>query len=127
MKIILVDAVNVFVSKEGKIFEEMSELLEEYPNRKIILTGADEKQQVVFGLDKMPYEVFTLNHNPEKIDPSYYRKTLEYFNLDSEDVIYFEHDKAAVESAESVGIKTYYYNKDKRDVVDLKGFLDNNV
>jgi hypothetical protein len=29
----------------------------------------------------MPYEVFTLKHNPEKTDPSYYVRMLEYFNL----------------------------------------------
>ena len=41
MKTILVDAVNTFVIKGDGIFKEMSELLEQYPNRKIILTNAD--------------------------------------------------------------------------------------
>jgi len=72
MKTILVDAVDGFVIEgEGsfKIFKEMQDLLENFPNRKIILTGANDEQYKKFGLDKMPYEVFTLKHNPEKNRP----------------------------------------------------------
>ena len=43
MKTILVDAVYTFVSDTGEIFREMFELLEKYPNRKILLTGADDE------------------------------------------------------------------------------------
>ena len=75
MKTILVDAVSCFVSEEGEIFKEMYELLETYPNKKIILTGANDEQFKEFGLDKMSYEVFTLKHNPEKTDPE--KKDLE--------------------------------------------------
>ena len=39
MKTILVDAVDCFVSDTGEIYKEMHELLETYPNKKIILTG----------------------------------------------------------------------------------------
>ncbi|KKU10956.1 MAG: hypothetical protein UX14_C0006G0001, partial [Parcubacteria group bacterium GW2011_GWF1_45_5] len=62
MKTILVDAVNAFViESEGsfKIFKEMHDLLETFPNRKIILTGANDEQFKQFGLNTMPYEVFT--------------------------------------------------------------------
>ena len=69
MKTILVDAVYTFVSEQGKIFQEMLNLLEKYSNKKIILTGANDEQFKKLGLDKMPYEVFTLKHNPEKTDP----------------------------------------------------------
>ena len=69
MKTILVDAINAFVLKGEGIFTQMHELLEQYPNKKIILTGANDEQLKKFGLDKMPYEVFTLKHDPEKTDP----------------------------------------------------------
>jgi HAD superfamily hydrolase (TIGR01509 family) len=124
MKTILVDAVDCIVSPTGEIFKEMHELIETYPNKKIILTGANDEQFKTFGLDKMPYEVFTLKHDPEKTDPLYYTKILEYFNLKVEDVIYFEHNPKAVESAESIGIKTYFYDNDVKDLVGLKGFLN---
>ena len=75
MKTILVDAVNAFViESEGsfKIFKEMQEILDNFKNRKIIITGANDEQLKKFCLDKMPYEVFTLKHNPEKTEPRYY-------------------------------------------------------
>ena len=127
MKTILVDAVNALIIKEEGIFEEMYNLLEKYPNRKIVLTGANEEEQKKFGFEDVPYEFFTLSHNPEKSDPEYYRKMLEKFSLNVEDVIYFEHNEDAVKSAESVGIKTYHYVKDKRDIEALENFLSNNL
>lgn len=76
MKTILVDAINAFIIKGEGIFEEMFQLLEKYPNRKIILTGANDEETERFGLNKVPYEVFTLKHNPDKIDPAYYKTML---------------------------------------------------
>ncbi len=92
MKTILVDAVDAFVieTEDGfKIYEPMRKMLDEFPNIKIILTGANDKQFKKFGLDKMPYEVFTLKHDPEKTNPEYYKKMLEHFNLKPEDVVCF--------------------------------------
>jgi len=127
MKTILVDAVDAFVSAEGVIFKEMHDLLETYPNKKILLTGANDEQFKKFGLDKMPYEVFTLKHNPEKTDPKYYEMILEHFALSKDNVIYFEHNPKAVESAQSVGIKTHYYDPEKKDLKALKDFLTENL
>lgn len=127
MKIILVDAVNAFVLEGQGIFQEMHTLLESYLNPKIILTGANDEQFIKFGLDKMPYPVFTLKHNPEKTDPAYYQTMLEKFNLQAEDVVYFEHNPDAVKSAEQVGIKTWHYDKEKKDLIGLKQFLDANL
>ncbi|MEK6903757.1 MAG: HAD hydrolase-like protein [Nanoarchaeota archaeon] len=129
MKTILVDAVDTFVIENDDafiIFREMHDLLETFPNRKIILTGANDEQFKKFGLDKMPYEVFTLKHNPEKTDPKYFEIMLKQFGLNKEDVIYFEHNLQAIKSAESMGIKSYYYNPDRKDLGALKKFLDEN-
>jgi len=127
MKTILVDAINAFVIKGEGIFKEMHELLEQYPNKKFILTGANDEQMEKFGLNDMPYEVFTLKHNPEKTNPKYFEIMLTHFNLDANDVIYFEHHEDAVKSAESVGIKTFYYDKDLKDLDALKKFIDENI
>jgi FMN phosphatase YigB (HAD superfamily) len=127
MKTILVDAVDCFVSQAGVIFTEMYTLLETYPNRKIILTGANDEQFKRFGLDKMPYEVFSLKHNPEKTDPLYYVKMLEYFNLKKDDVVYFEHNPDAVRSAQLAGIVSYFYDNNAKDLGALKDFLDKNL
>jgi HAD superfamily hydrolase (TIGR01509 family) len=125
MKTILVDAVNALVIKDQGIFKEMHELLDQYPNKKIIVTNADDEQILKFGLDKVPYEVFTLKHNPEKTDPEYFRILMKKYNLAPEDIIYFEHNNEAVKSAQSLRINTYYYNPEKKDLAALKEFLNN--
>lgn len=61
MKTILVDAVDAFVIEGEGIYKPMYDLLEAYPNVKIILTGANDSQIEQFGLTNMPYELFTLN------------------------------------------------------------------
>ena len=130
MKTILVDAVDTFVieTENGfEIFEPMRKMLDEFPNRKIILTGANDEQFKKFGLNKMPYEVFTLKHNPEKTDPRYYETMLKNFDLKLEDVVYFEHNPDAVKSAQSIGIKTHFWDNEKRPLRELVIFLEHNT
>lgn len=127
MKTILVDAIHGLIDVEGNVFGEMHEMLEGFPNKKIILTGANDEQMEKFKLNDAPYEVFTLKHDPEKTDPKYYEMMLEHFNLKAEDVIYFEHAEDAVKSAQSVGIKTYFYDSEKKDLESLKKFLVDNL
>lgn len=130
MKTILVDAVDAFVVETENgfaIYEPMRKMLDEYPNTKIILTGANDEQFKKFGLDKMPYEVFTLKHDPEKTNPECYKKMLEHFTLTSEDVVYFEHNPEAVKSAESVGIRTHFWDNEKRPLEELSSFLEHST
>jgi len=127
MKTILVDAIDGLISDTGEVFQEMYELLETYPHTKIILTGADDEGFKKYKLDQAPYQVFTLKHNPEKTDPTYFKMLFEHFGLKPEEVIYFEHNREAVKSAESVGIVSYWYDHEKKDLVALKEFLDKNV
>lgn len=129
-KVILVDAVHTLVVEDEKgfsVFDEMHTLLETFPNRKIVLTGANDEQYRVFGLQNVPYEVFTLKHNPEKTDPEYYQKLLQSFDLKPEQVVYFEHDRQAVQSAESVGIVSYWYDSEKKDLKSLENFLEQHL
>jgi FMN phosphatase YigB (HAD superfamily) len=127
MKTILVDGISCLILKDGTLFEEMHQLLEQYPNSKLVLTGANEEQWEQFNLDISPYEVFTLKHDPEKTDPQYFIILLNNFGLKPEDVIFFEHNKDAARTAESVGINTYFYDDTKRDLVALKEFIDSSL
>lgn len=127
MKTILVDGISGLILKNGTLQQEMYEMLEQYPNPKIVLTGANDEQWKAFNLDISPYEVFTLKHNPEKTDPKYFEILLEKYNLSSDDVIYFEHSQLAADSAASVGIKTYFYDHTDQDMVALKEFIDANL
>ena len=130
MKTIFVDAVGTFIVEDDNKFEisqGMFNLLERYVNKKIILTNANDKQIEEFGLNKAPYEFFTLKHNPDKIDPEYFKILLEKFSLNKNEVIYFEHNIYAVKSAQSIGINAYFYDENKKDLESLKKFLDENL
>lgn len=127
MKTILVDAVETFLVKEEGIFTEMHELLEEYPNRKIVLTMAPPDLQKIYEMENLPYEVWSSNLEPKKSDPKFYEEMLAHYKLKPESVVYFEHDPKAVESAESVGILTHYYDPRARDLSTLREFLDANL
>lgn len=127
MKTILVDAINTLVFPNWKIDQELYNLLEEYPNPKLVLSNANQEQIKNFWLDKIPYELFTLSHNPEKTNPDYYQKLLEEYNLSTEDVVYFEHNPDAVSTAQSIGVTTLYFDKDKRELDQVRNFLDKNL
>lgn len=124
MKTILVDAIHCFVIKDEGINKSLQKMLDKYKNKKIILTGANDEEMEKFDLDKMPYEVFTMKHDPDKTDPKYYEMFLSKFNLKAEDVVYFEHDEKAAETARSIGIKTHVYEAEKKDLIALEVFFD---
>ncbi len=127
MKTILVDAFNTFVIKNHGIDQDMYKLLETFPNKKIILTNANDEELIKFGLVNLPYELFSLKHEPNKTDPKYYEIMFERLGLKREDVAYFEHNLAAVESARSLGINTYRFDHEKRDLDELKNFILKNI
>ncbi len=130
MKTILVDALHSLAIKTengSEIDQTMFDILESFPNPKIILTNANEGESKQFGFDKLPYEIFSLAHNPDKTDPKYYETMLAHFGISIDDVIYFEHTPEAVESAKSVGIKTLFFDCKKRDLGELKEFLNSNL
>ncbi len=124
MKTILVDAIDGLILKDGTVFEEMHQLLEKYPNPKLVLTGANDEQFKEFNLNRSPYEVFTLKHDPEKTDPKYFEILLNKYELQPSEVVYFEHNQEAAEVATQAGIKTMFYDCSKRDLKELKEFLD---
>ena len=127
MKTILVDAIDGLILKDGTVFEEMHQLLEKYPNPKLVLTGDNDEQFKEFNLNRSPYEVFTLKHDPEKTDPKYFEILLNKYNLKPSEVVYFEHNKEAAEVATQAGIKTMFYDCSKRDLKELKEFLDTSL
>ena len=127
MKTILLDAIDVIILEDGTVFEEMHQLLEKYPNPKLVLTGANDEQFKEFNLNRSPYEVFTLKHDPEKTDPKYFEILLNKYELQPSEVVYFEHNQEAAEVAKQAGIKTMFYDCSKRDLKELKVFLDSNL
>jgi FMN phosphatase YigB (HAD superfamily) len=127
MKTILVDAMGAYVYEGEGVYQPLHELLESYPNKKIVLTMAPDDLMKKWGLDTLPYDVFTSRLDPKKVDPLYYEHVLSEYKLAPSDVVYCEHDKLAVESARSLGIVTHWYDSDARDLDALKAFLDKNL
>lgn len=127
MKTILVDAINTFVIKDQGIDQEIFDLLESFPHRKIVVTNADDDRLAESDFAEVPYEIFTLSNDPAKTDPEYFRQLLGHLMLEAEDVVYFEHNPGAVESAESVGITSYYFDPEKRDIGALQNFLQQEI
>lgn len=126
MKTILVDAYKTLVF-DGKVFEEMNKLLDKFPNPKIILTNANDEEIIELGLVNLPYELYTLKHNPDKTNPEFFIKFLKDKNLKPGDCVYFEHTLEAVESARSLGIMSYHYDESKKNLVALNKFLTENL
>jgi HAD superfamily hydrolase (TIGR01509 family) len=125
-KVILVDAINTLIKKDIGVDFQLQNILDVFPNKKIILTNANDEQITEF-LQNMPYELFTLKHNPEKTDGGYYEKFLEEYNLKPEQCLYIEHNKEAFEKAKELGIKTLWFDKEKRDLEEIELFLQNNL
>ena len=125
MKIILVDAWNTLI-KNKKIDSTIYNILEGLKNKKIILTNANDKELVNYGIINMPYEVFILSHDPNKDNPFYFKLLIEKYSLSIDNLIYIEHNKEAVKSATSLGIKTHHYNPHEA-VEELSKFLLKNL
>jgi hypothetical protein len=51
----------------------------------------------------------------------------ENYGSQASDVIYFEHNMKAIESARSVWIISYFYDMNTRDIKWVKEFLDSNI
>ena len=118
MKIILVDAWNTFV-KEKKIDNELYKILEAFSNKKIILTNASQNERKEYGIIQMPYNVFSLSHNPEKSDPKYFQILCDKYNLNPDDLLYIEHNKIAYKTATLFGIISLLYEGDNKSVEDF--------
>jgi hypothetical protein len=51
-------------------------MLDSFPNKKIIITNATALEREKRGSTPMPYQIFSLDHQPDKTDPEYFVKML---------------------------------------------------
>ncbi len=126
MKTILVDAWQTLITAKG-INRELYEMLESFPSPKIVVTNANPEEQEQFGINLQPYPVFTCSHNPDKSEVGYYKNLIRQFNFSTANLLYFEHSELAVVSAQSLGIKTFWYDTEKNDVEWVRQFLLSNL
>jgi FMN phosphatase YigB (HAD superfamily) len=57
---------------------------------------------VKFELVDLPYDMYSMEHEPDKTDELYFKSLLEKFNLQAQEVVYFEHNLESVAAASSL-------------------------
>ena len=128
IKAILVDAIHCLFDENRDLNRKLFNLLKAYNVPLIIVTNAnlnDSKNKSIVELSKKEnIEIFTLNKNPDKSNPDYFRELLKKYNLKAEEVIYFDHKKENVESAKKANIiATLYEGK----IEEIKKFIDEHL
>jgi leucyl-tRNA synthetase/predicted alpha/beta hydrolase family esterase len=113
---IFVDAINCLFTLENETVALNSELfgyLETLPQNKIVITNAkgnifDQLQSLV------PYQVYSLQFEPVKTDPQYFKKALVDLDLKPENILYFDHLQANIDSAKQNKIKSILYTSNEQ-------------
>lgn len=123
MKTILIDAVHTFINEHGIIDKKINELLDQYDHPKIIVTNMSVEKFQELAMDLLPYPVFTLSGEPRKSNPEYFQILMQEYNIFPDECLYFEHDKEALKAAQQLGIKTHYFDSEKKDYTSLQEFL----
>ena len=119
---ILVDAINCLINKEKGLNKELAEFLKDTNKKIIVVTNAD-KDSIKHQIKGYDFEVFSMDKNPEKLNPIYFRKLLESHKLNEKEVIYFDHKKENINSAKSIGIQSELYQNNSQ----IKNFVEQNL
>jgi FMN phosphatase YigB (HAD superfamily) len=127
MKFILVDAVHTLIDSNFNVDQEMFKMLESFQNQKIIVTNAGGESLERIEKLGILYPIFTLCRNPEKINSDYFRQFMMQYDCKNSDLLYFDHNILAVKAAEIVGIKSFHYEVEKRNIEEVKNFLTDNL
>ena len=123
-KVILIDAWNTFVTEEG-INLNIQSILNKIECKKIIVTNANSMEQIKFGIVNMPYEVFSLDHSPNKTNANYFKILVSQYDIKIDSILYFDHNLENVTAAQSVGIKSFFYDQVNPNYNELNLFLTN--
>ncbi len=124
-KVILIDGMDCLYDENFKINEDLKNALNKYSAQKIIVVNgfADEAQKVA---ESLGYKSFCLKEEGIKKDnPEFFIKLVEKFGLKTNQLIYVDHLKESVDSAESLGINAFVYsNADETDNFIEKSIYD---
>jgi len=124
-RIILVDGMGCLYDKEFKINETLFEILESANAKKILVVNNFRKEAEQL-LEGKGYGVFSFDGKIKKDNELFFKKLLEEYSLNADEVIYFDHDKLNIDSAKSAGIKSVFYdgsiNKIEKFIIDNIGY-----
>ena len=126
---ILVDAVFCLIHKgdEGlSLNTELCDFLEAQNKQIIVVTNA--KDSVLLEIKKLlehtKFVVFSLQFNPEKTDPEYYKKLIQMYSLDLSKTIYIDHSLDNIAASTQCGIETYQYVDNQETIDFLKARIE---
>lgn len=114
MKTLLVDACNTtllykdvakWITVENLLQnKELLDVVEVILMRKIVVTNANPAI-IKESLTWYDYDVFSLENNPNKIDPNFFEQFLEHYELDPKDCNYFDRKQENLNAAKQAGIE----------------------
>ena len=126
IKAILVDAISCLFDEKRKINKKLLEMLLSYNLQLIIVTNVDLKDIInkpIIDIIGQNISVFTIKNNPNKTNPQYFKELLREYNLNPNEIIYFDHSKENINSAEKIGINSELY----KNLNQIKKFIDENL
>ena len=128
-RLILVDGMHCLYDENFNINKELLGLINNLNTHTVLtVNGFREKGlNLVKNYDKnydTNWEAFSLEEKKIKKDSSeYFEVLLKKFNLEAEEVMYFDHDKNNVETAKKLGILSKHYT----DIKSIKNFVEDNL
>ena len=128
-RLILVDGMHCLYDKDFNLNQELLNLINSFNSHNILVVNKFRKK----GLDLVKksslgrnsnWEAFSLEENEiNKDNPKYFKELLKKFNLKPEEVMYFDHDKKNVETAQRLDILSKHYT----DTKSIKEFVEKNL
>jgi len=122
-RVILVDGMSCLYDKEFKINEKLFNILESANTKKILVVNGFRKEAEQL-LKNKGYNVFSFDGKIKKNNENFFKKLLEEYSLNANEVIYFDHDKLNVESANRAGINSIIYED---NISKIEKFILENI
>jgi len=125
-RVILVDGMECLYDENFKINRELLDIIHSFNSHYILtINGFKEKGRNLVKNTNYDtnWEAFSLEERGiKKDDPKYFKILLEKFNLNPDDILYFDHSKDNINSANKFGIKnTLLYTGNNNKVKEFMG------
>lgn len=121
-RLILVDGMYCLYDENFNLNKELLEVINKFNSHNILVVNNFREKGYNLVKDTN-WKAFSLEEGIKKDNPQYFKTLLEKFNLMPKEVIYFDHDKKNVETAEKLGILSKHYT----DIKSIKKFIEDNL
>jgi len=123
-RVILADGMYCLYDGDFMIDEGMLNILENINARKILAVNNFKKKAESL-LKNKGYEVFSLDGKIKKDNEKFFLELCEFYHLDKESILYFDHKEENIGAARKAGIKNALLFDG--DLAKLKDFLEKNI